>query len=114
MKMSTLLSGDQMAHFHGFCCNTVVNESESSLAWTRNRTWQVFVGVPRSRPGIPWWLSGKESVCNADRVQSLGQEGPLEEEMAAHSSILAWRILWAEEPGGLQCMGLQSRTRLSD
>ena len=35
-------------------------------------------------------------------VQSLGQEGPLEEEMAAHSSILAWEIPWTEEPGGLQ------------
>ena len=40
-------------------------------------------------------------------VQSLGQEDPLEEEMATHSSILAWRILWTEEPGGLQLMGLQ-------
>ena len=35
------------------------------------------------------------------QVQSLGQEDPLEEEMATHSSILNWRILWAEEPGGL-------------
>ena len=41
------------------------------------------------------------------RVQSLGQEYPLEEEMATHFSILAWRILWREEPGGLQSMGLQ-------
>ena len=35
------------------------------------------------------------------QVQSLGQEDSLEEEMATHSSILAWRILWTEEPGGL-------------
>ena len=41
------------------------------------------------------------------RVQSLGGEGPLEKEMATHSSILAWRILWTEEPGGLQSMGSQ-------
>ena len=41
------------------------------------------------------------------QVQSLGQEDPLEEEMATHSSILAWRIPWTEEPGGLQSMGLQ-------
>ena len=40
-------------------------------------------------------------------VQSLGQEDPLEEEMATHSSILAWTIPWTEEPGGLQCIGLQ-------
>ena len=39
------------------------------------------------------------------QVQSLGPEDPLEEEMATHSSILAWRIPWTEEPGGLQSMG---------
>ena len=38
-------------------------------------------------------------------VRSLGQEDPLEEGMATHSSILAWRIPWAEEPGGLQSIG---------
>ena len=40
-------------------------------------------------------------------VQPLGGEDPLEEGMAAHSSLLAWRIPWTEEPGGLQSMGLQ-------
>ena len=40
-------------------------------------------------------------------VQSLGWEDPLENGVATHSSILAWRILWTEEPGGLQSMGLQ-------
>ena len=40
-------------------------------------------------------------------VQSLGREDPLEKEMATHSSILAWRIPWAEEPGGLQSTGSQ-------
>ena len=40
-------------------------------------------------------------------VQSLGQEDPLEKEMATHSSIFAWRTPWTEEPGGLQSMGLQ-------
>ena len=40
-------------------------------------------------------------------VQSLGQEDPLEKGMATHSSILAWRILWTEEPSGLQSMGSQ-------
>ena len=39
--------------------------------------------------------------------QSLGQEEPLEKGMAIYSSILAWRIPWSEEPGGLQSMGLQ-------
>ena len=41
------------------------------------------------------------------RVQSLGWEDPLEKEMATHSSILAWKIPWTEEPGRLQSMGLQ-------
>ena len=41
------------------------------------------------------------------RVRSLGQEDALEKEMAIHSSTLAWRIPWMEEPGGLQSMGLQ-------
>ena len=45
-------------------------------------------------------------------VQPLGQGDPLEEGMAPHSSVLAWRIPRTEEPGGLQSMGSQSRTRL--
>ena len=46
-------------------------------------------------------------------VQFLGQEDPLEEGMATHASILAWRIPWTEEPGGLQSMGVtESSTQL--
>ena len=48
------------------------------------------------------------------RVLSLGWEDPLEKEMATHPSILAWKISWTEEPGGLQSMGSQSQARLSD
>ena len=48
-------------------------------------------------------------------VQSLGWEDPLEEEMATHSSILVWEILWTEEPGGLQSHGVaKSQTQLRD
>ena len=46
------------------------------------------------------------------RVQTLGGEDSLEEEMATHSSILAWGIPWTEEPGGLQSMGSQGQPRL--
>ena len=46
-------------------------------------------------------------VVQETRVQFLGQEDPLEKEMATHSSILAWRIPWTEEPGRLQSMGSQ-------
>ena len=42
-----------------------------------------------------------------NQVRSLGREDPLEEGMATHSSILAWRIPWTEESGGLQCLELQ-------
>ena len=48
------------------------------------------------------------------RVQSLGQEDPLEKEMATHSSILAWRIPWTEEPGGLHSSWARKESRLSD
>ena len=48
------------------------------------------------------------------QVQSLGREDPLEKGMATHSSILAWRIPWTEEPGGLQSTGSQSQKRLSN
>ena len=47
------------------------------------------------------------------QVRSLSQEDLLEEEMATRSSILAWKITWTGEPGGLQSMGLQSGRRLS-
>ena len=54
----------------------------------------------------------KEPACSARdirrrRVRSLGWEDPLEEEMATHSSIPAWKISWTEEPGGLKSMGWQ-------
>ena len=48
------------------------------------------------------------------QVQSLGRADPLGKEMATHSSVLAWKIPWTEEPGGPQCMGSQSQTQLSD
>ena len=56
-----------------------------------------------------WLLSGKESTCQwrRHRFDSLVWEGPLEKEMATHSSILDWEIPWTEEPGRLQSMGLQ-------
>ena len=67
--------------------------------------------------GFPSGSEGKVSACNAGNLGSvpgLGRAPTQEKEMAAHSSILAWKIPWTEEPGGLQSMGLQSWTRLSD
>ena len=58
--------------------------------------------------GFPCSSVGKKSACNArDWVRFLGQEDPKEKEMATHSSILAWKIPWTEEPDRLQSMGLQ-------
>ena len=59
--------------------------------------------------GLPWWLSGKAfclqcrrpSTMQKTQVRSLGQEDPLEGEMATHSSVLAWEIPWTEDPGEL-------------
>ena len=48
------------------------------------------------------------------QVRSLGHEAPLEKGMGTYPSILAWEIPWTEEPGGLQSMGSQSRTLLSN
>ena len=61
---------------------------------------------------IVWGFPGDSVVKNLPamqetQVQSLGQEDPLEEGMATSSSVLAWRIPWTEEPGGLQSVGLQ-------
>ena len=78
--------------------------------------------VPKGKPfgqtsrvtGLPWRLPG-ESACNAgDPGLIPGSGRSPEKEMASHSSALAWRIPWTEEPGGLQSMGSQSRSRLSD
>ena len=67
---------------------------------------------------LPWWFSGKESACQCRRwqVPHLGQENTLEKGMATHSNILAWKIPWTEEPGGLQSkqwqrVGLDSTTK---
>ena len=52
------------------------------------------------------WVKNPAAM-QGTQVRFLGQEDPLEKEMATHSSILAWRILWTEEPGGLRSMGSQ-------
>ena len=58
--------------------------------------------------GFPGGSDGKALLKVWEtRVESLGQEDPLEKEMAAHSSTLAWKIPWTEEPGRLQSMGSQ-------
>ena len=76
-----------------------------------NKTFQVKNASPSNyqlKPCFPGGSDSKTSACIAgDWVQSLGQEDPLDKEMATHSSTLAWKIPWMEESGGLQSMGLQ-------
>ena len=59
--------------------------------------------------GVPGGISVKEPAANAGNIRDVGLiprwEDPLEEGMGNHSSILAWRIPWTEEPGGLQSIG---------
>ena len=66
-----------------------------------------------SKQRIPWWSAVENlSAVQEMQVRSLGLKDPLEEEMAIHSSILAWKVPWTEETGGLQSMRKQeSQTR---
>ena len=67
-----------------------------------------FLCILLFSPWLPRWLSGKNSPAMQEMlVQSLGWEDSLKKEMATHSSILAWEILWTEVPGGLQSTGLE-------
>ena len=67
----------------------------------------VIIGTPVSRSSLVARIVKNLPAIQETQVQSLGREDPLEREMATHSSILAWRIPWTEEPGGLQSMGSQ-------
>ena len=61
--------------------------------------------------GFPGGSNGKESTCNEEiQVRSLGQEDPLEKEMATYSHLLAWEISWTEEPGRLVLVAAKSQT----
>ena len=98
-----------------------VAKSRTRLSnWTewRHITYYICVHIFKlvyNTLGFPDDSDGKESACNMG-IPSLipGWEDPLEKGMATHSSILAWRIPWTEEPGGLQSMELQRHDKLSD
>ena len=83
---------------------------KANIIYTQKHT-HTFLCIHIDIFGLPWRLSGKNLPASAgDRgnmVQSLGQENPLEKEMATHLSILAYRTPWTEELGRLQSMGLQ-------
>ena len=86
--------------------------------------WPLEIGLLKVSPllncflitgGLPRVSSVKnQPTMQETGLHSLGREDPLEKGMATHSSILAWEIPWTEQPGGLQSMGSQSRTQLSN
>ena len=109
-------------------CTQKHPEEEERLylySWVRKFSWKPLMTFPHislARIGS-YAHSGTSRVAQMvkrtmweteTRVRSLGQEDPLEKAMAPHSSTLAWKIPWAEEPGRLQSMGSQSQTRLRD
>ena len=83
----------------------------SSVSPSHPSVAQGFLKSPEETKDFPGGASGKEPACQGRRhetqVWSLGREDPLEKEMATHSSILAWKIPWTEQPDGLQSTGLQ-------
>ena len=116
-KSRTQLS-DFTFTFHFHALEKEMTTHSSVLAWRIPGTgawWAAVYGVAQSQTRLKRLSSsssstnGKElaSQCRRHKVWSLGQKDPLEEGMATHSSILAWRIPWTEEPGGLQSMGSQ-------
>ena len=86
---------------------TKTTNSEFDCAWLFQLLCNGLV-LSMSWGAVYQWPSGKRKPAMQEvRLRNLGQEDPLEQEMAIHSSILAWRIPWTEEPGRLQSMGLQ-------
>ena len=71
--------------------------------------WAAFTFFsPSWHKGLPWWLSGKDLPAMQEAwVLSLGWEDSLEKGITTHSGVLAWRISWTAESGGLQFMGSQ-------
>ena len=65
-----------------------------------SRTSCLFINFPSALMGFPDSSVKNQPAMQETQVRSLGQEDPLEEEMATHSSILGWEIPWTEEPGG--------------
>ena len=97
--------------FHKNSRVAALSKCTSTCVWSLTMRGAIFIILIMSLLGLPQWLSGKESACNAGATGNAGLipgfEDPLEEGMAIHSGILAWRIPWPEEEGGLQSMELQ-------
>ena len=97
-QINQSLSEKSNFFFSGLNNSISILSMTASYFWILNLRWV----------GLPWWLRGKESAHSAGDLGSiLGWEDPLKKQMAMHSSILAWKIPWTEDPGRLQSMGSQ-------
>ena len=109
------MCGSELERFHvGHKVNVGSNTRElrGSLQRDVDINTLIYIDVLYNRVFLSLGFPGGTAVKNPPvvqemQVQSLGCEDPLEEGMATHSSILAWRIRWTEEPGGLQSIGSQ-------
>ena len=94
-----------------FYCNTFLMKIPKIVNWVlllKKFYWKSFVRICVAE-GLPRWSVVKNLPANAGDVCSIpGCVDPLEKELVTHSSILAWKTPWTEQPDGLQCMGLQS------
>ena len=97
MDMSEQALGDGEGQGSPVCSNSKVSDTSEQL----------------NNMGFPVMIKTLPAMQETG-VQFLGQENPLEKTMAIHSNILAWKIPRTEEPGGLQSVGSQSQTQLSD
>ena len=93
------------------CCRPIPPLSHHPDTFLPSASHSLLNGSSPTLLGFPGGASDKKPACQCRRwktqVPSLGQEDPLEKGMAARSSVLAWRILWTEAPGGLQSLGSQ-------
>ena len=118
MKEKLSLSQTNKKKTEGICC-LFFREKENDTGQKVGSTERKEGRAHKKKWGFPGGASNKETswpvqATQETRLQPLGREDSLEEEMAAHSSILAWEIPWTEEPGVLQSMRLRkSQTRLS-
>ena len=92
---------------------SALEKSATCLRFVTFHVKLVQLEIARGFLGLPRWGNDREPACQCRRHKRdagsiPGWEDPLEKGMATHSSILAWRIPWTEEPGGLESMGSQS------
>ena len=95
--------------------HTTIMKNSTEVPLKTSSVWRLPYDAVREGNGNPLQCSCLENPGDGGAwwaaiygvTQSLGQEGPLEKEMATHSHIFAWRIPWTEEPDGIQSMGLK-------